>query len=313
MTAADLAILSRVNQQLPRLLASHETWHLAGLRVYLQRYYYCIATNDDYAVGTHVHDWFELSQLVTGKVQYSDAVRAHTLGPGEIFFMAPGHEHRWNVVEAPVVISSFQLKLTPLGEEGRRLVGALDDLSHRHTFRFRRERDLVRLGDSWAAGLAERAAGGLLAEKLHAWFHLYFAGFLESAAAGVLPSSPSPAAAEPDGPGHSSSLQIAEFIQQNIHQPIQIQDIASHFHYSVRHINRLFQREHGVPLGQYILERKLQAAQQLLATTEHPVKHVAHSLGYMDVGYFCRVFRQHLMSTPTEYRAKLRAAPAPTG
>jgi AraC-like DNA-binding protein len=310
MPAPDLANLARVNQQLPRLLASRDTWQLAGVRLLLQRYYYCIAPTAGYAIGSHVHDWFELSQLVAGRVEYADTAKAHTLGPGELFFMAPGYEHRWNVVEAPVVISSFQLKLTPLGDEGRRLVGALDDLSHRHTFRFRRNRELTRLGDTWADALAQRAAGGLLADKFHAWLHLYFAHFLESTVAGALPSTPHSAAAEADGFSRTSSLHIAEFIQQNIHQPIQLEDIASHFHYSVRHINRLFQGEHGVPLGQFILERKLQAAQGLLAATEHSVKHIAYSLGYTDVGYFCRLFRQHLMSTPTQYRDKLRESPA---
>ena len=312
MPPVDLASFSRINQLLPPLVSAREAWHLAGVRVFLQRYYYCIATASDYSVGSHVHDWFELSEVVAGRVEYSDTAKALTLGPGEIFFMAPGYEHRWRVAQGPVAISSFQLKLTPLTDEGRRLVGALDDLSHRNTFRFRRDRELAQLGQTWAEALAGRATNLLLCEKLHAWFHLFFARFLETAVANALPSPPA-AAPETEKFSRSSSLHIAGFVEQNLHQPIQLEDIASHFHYSVRHINRLFQREHGVPLGQFILERKLQAAQQLLATTEHSVKHVAHSLGYMDVGYFCRLFRQNLMSTPTEYRAKLRAAPPPAG
>ena len=129
MPAVDLASLQRLNQLLPKLHSAHENWQIAGLRLFLQRYYYCIATEPGYAVGTHAHDWFELSRVQSGKVEYSDTAKAQTLGPGEIFFMAPGYEHRWRVVQAPVVIDSFQLKLTPLTDAGRRLTGALDDLS----------------------------------------------------------------------------------------------------------------------------------------------------------------------------------------
>ncbi len=310
MPSVDLSSLPRLNQLLPRLLSSYEAWQIAGLRLFLQRYYYCVATTDDYSVGTHAHDWFELSQIVTGRVEYSDSTKAQTLGPGEIFFMAPGYEHRWRVVAAPVVISSFQLKLTPLDDEGRRLVGALDDLSHRHAFRFKRSRVLTQLSTEWAGALATRAGSNLLAEKIHAWFHLYFAVFLEETVGASLPSAAPAPLDDTEGFSRNSGHHIAEFIHQNLHLPIQLEDIASHFHYSVRHINRIFQREHGVPLGQYILERKLQAAQHLLATTAHSVKYIAHSLGYLDVGYFCRIFRQHLMSTPTEYREKIRFAPA---
>jgi len=308
MPAVDLASLQRANQLLPKLLSSQENWHIAGLRLFLQRYYYCFATETGYAVGTHAHDWFELSQIQAGRVEYSDMAKAQTLGPGETFFMAPGYEHRWRVVQAPVVINSFQLKLSALTDAGRILTGALDDLSHRHVFRFKRSAALSRLASEWGAALDSPVPGELIAEKMRAWFHLFFAQFLEESVAAALPALP--VAAEPaDGFSRDSNHHITEFIAQNLHQPIQLEDIASHFHYSVRHINRIFQRANGVSLGQFILEQKLQAAQRLLATTEHPIKHVALSLGYADVGYFCRLFRLHLMSTPSEYREKLRELP----
>jgi AraC-like DNA-binding protein len=310
MASVDFASLQRFNQLLPKLLSAHESWHIAGLRLFVQRYYYCIASEPGYAVGTHVHDWFELSQILAGKVEYSDMAKAQILGPGEIFFMASGYEHRWHVAQPPVAINSFQLKLTPLNDDGRRLIGALDDLSLRHVFRFKKSAPLSRLATEWGAALNDAASGGLLAEKMRAWFHLFFAQFLEVAVASALPTAPVAPTEPTDGFTHDSNHHIAEFIRQNLHRPIQLQDIASHFHYSVRHINRIFQGAHGVALGQYILEQKLLAAQQLLATTEHPVKHIALSLGYGDVGYFCRLFRLHLMSTPSEYREKLRRGPA---
>jgi len=307
--SADLASLPRINQLLPKLLAAHDGWPMAGLRIFLQRYYYCIASEPAYSVGTHVHDWFELSHLLAGKVEYSDAGKAQTLGTGETFFIAPGYEHRWRVVQAPVVISSFQLKITALDESGRQLVGALDDLSHRHVFRFAKSAPRSRLNAEWTAALGERGREGLLAEKLRAWFHLYLAQFFEDSVASFLPAPAMPTGEDAEGFSRDSNHHIAEFIRQNLHQPIQLEDIASHFHYSVRHINRLFQLEHGISPGQFILEQKLQAAQRLLAGSEHSIKHVAFSLGYADVGYFCRLFRQHLHSTPSEYREKLRRVP----
>ena len=45
----------------------------------------------------------------------------------------------------------------------------------------------------------------------------------------------------------------------------------------------------------------------LAATTDHPVKTIAIDLGYHDVGYFCRLFRTHLMGTPNSYRAQMLA------
>lgn len=52
----------------------------------------------------------------------------------------------------------------------------------------------------------------------------------------------------PDTVASSKYQQIVDFVDQNIHQPIQLEDVARHFH-----------KESGVALGQYILQRKLRA------------------------------------------------------
>lgn len=305
-----LATLARINHLLPGLVGACERWHLAGLRLFLQRYYYCIVEASDYFVGSHVHDWFELSQLVAGRVEYSDAAKAQILGPGEIFFMAPGHTHRWRVVQAPVVISSFQLRISPLNDEGRRIADALDELSHGGTFRLKRIPELARLSETWTGQLASRPAGGFLVERLRAWFHLYHTGFFEAAIGATLSAGPAAPVGDTEEFRRSSSQNITEFVQQNLHKPIRLDDISSHFHYSGRHINRIFQRDHGVALGRYILEQKLQAAQQLLASTGDSVKQVANRLGYLDGSYFCRIFRKQFGVTPTEYRDRLHPSPA---
>ena len=111
----------------------------------------------------------------------------------------------------------------------------------------------------------------------------------------------------PETVATSKYQQIVDFVHQNISQPIQLEDIASHFHYSVRHVARLFREESGVALGRYIVDQKLRTAQRLLATTDFPVKTIAFDLGYHDVGYFCRLFRTHLMGTPNSYRAQMLA------
>ena len=37
------------------------------------------------------------------------------------------------------------------------------------------------------------------------------------------------------------------------------------------------------------------------------MKTIALELGYTDVGYFCRVFRTHLLGTPNNYRMQILA------
>ena len=50
---------------------------------------------------------------------------------------------------------------------------------------------------------------------------------------------------------------IVEWIDDNLHQPLRIDDIARHAGYSKWHLQRLFLQYKGESLGRYIRERKL--------------------------------------------------------
>jgi AraC family multidrug resistance transcriptional activator len=50
---------------------------------------------------------------------------------------------------------------------------------------------------------------------------------------------------------------IVEWIDDNLHQPLRIEEIARHSGYSKWHLQRLFMQYKGESLGRYIRERKL--------------------------------------------------------
>lgn len=50
---------------------------------------------------------------------------------------------------------------------------------------------------------------------------------------------------------------IVEWIDDNLHQPLRIEEIARHAGYSKWHLQRLFMQYKGESLGRYIRERKL--------------------------------------------------------
>ena len=52
---------------------------------------------------------------------------------------------------------------------------------------------------------------------------------------------------------------IVEWIDDNLHQPLRIDDIARHAGYSKWHLQRLFLQYKGESLGRYIRERKTAA------------------------------------------------------
>jgi AraC-like DNA-binding protein len=56
---------------------------------------------------------------------------------------------------------------------------------------------------------------------------------------------------------------IVEWIDDNLHQPLRIEEIARHAGYSKWHLQRLFMQYKGESLGRYIRERKLLLAARI--------------------------------------------------
>ena len=68
---------------------------------------------------------------------------------------------------------------------------------------------------------------------------------------------------------------IVEWIDDNLHQPLRIDDIARHAGYSKWHLQRLFYSTKGESLGRYIRERKL------LAGCPRSARHRSAGLRYL--------------------------------
>lgn len=317
---ADMRDFLRCNQLLAQHLDGSPPCFVGGLRWFLQCFYYCCPVEPDYRVTLHQHDWLEVALLCKGRVEYRTPEHSVILNPGDIFFMPPGRTHSWKTVKAPVSIAGFQLKISALDKSGEAVIKALNDRVDAGGFSLRKTAALSRIHQAIWEMIHQEAPSPLLAEKLRGLNQLFLQELIERVVPAAVLAAPTTAAPiiGPDTLATSKYQQIVEFVHHNINQPIQLEDIASHFHYSVRHVARLFRSESGVALGQYILEQKLCAAKRLLATTDYPVKTIALDLGYTDVGYFCRLFRTHLMGTPNKYRTQLlsgrtNAANSPTG
>ena len=86
---------------------------------------------------------------------------------------------------------------------------------------------------------------------------------------------------------------------------ISIADAAKQLNFSCSHLNRLSRAVFGMPLKQYVLKRKIEAAAELLRTEKHmTLSELAASVGIDDPRYFSRLFCKHMGCKCSEYRKK---------
>jgi AraC family transcriptional regulator, arabinose operon regulatory protein len=95
---------------------------------------------------------------------------------------------------------------------------------------------------------------------------------------------------------------IVDYIKWNRHENLKVVQLARHFGYNAKHLSSLFSSVSGLPLKQYILQEKMEAAKFLLTDTNQKIQEIALQLGFPDSHPFMKSFKKMTGMTPTEYR-----------
>jgi len=111
---------------------------------------------------------------------------------------------------------------------------------------------------------------------------------------------------------HISNVRIAqavEFIKKNFHTSISIAELAERFSVSEPHFRTLFKEYTGLSPRKFIIILRISEAKNLL-TRNNTIKQVAARVGYEDLFYFMRLFRQFVGVSPGVWRRNyLRKSP----
>lgn len=82
--------------------------------------------------------------------------------------------------------------------------------------------------------------------------------------------------------------------------------LAQDLHYDVHSLSRKIKNELGKSYTQLIQEKRLSQAAFLLKNTNRNVDHIANAVGYENLGYFHRIFKEHFGRSPRSYRLQMR-------
>lgn len=98
-----------------------------------------------------------------------------------------------------------------------------------------------------------------------------------------------------------------QYVYQHLNQKIGVRDVASALNLSASYLSWTFHEEEGVTLKAYIVDQKVEAAKQLLDTTDDPVGDIACRLAFSSASHFADVFRRQTGMTPRAWRKTHRS------
>ncbi len=95
---------------------------------------------------------------------------------------------------------------------------------------------------------------------------------------------------------------IRRFLQQNLDQPVTIDQLANHLSLSPSRARHLVKQLFGTPFSKLVQSLKLTEAARLAIITDAPISEIALQVGYEDQNYFTRLFRRQFGTPPSNYR-----------
>ena len=238
----------------------------------------------EYFIEPHSHDFYEVHFMLSGKTGYAVDGKSYKIEAGEALFLPPSVKHEYKFSE---------------GEPLRMTIAFSLDTTDGESFLSGQSVGCFPLGDD----LKKRAEALLCAGEGRDVFTPHVIGgkmleILLSLFGAMRVSLPRRRAS-----GEDARLCAAkEFVEQNIHRPLGCEEVAKACFLSSKQLGRLFVREMGCSLSDYITEQKLSYAKRLLRMSERSVKEIGLLLGFENECGFVSFFKRHQGISPGAYR-----------
>lgn len=102
---------------------------------------------------------------------------------------------------------------------------------------------------------------------------------------------------------------VQAYVQEHFKEDIFLDSAAEAIGVSPAHLSRLFKKSAGIGFTQYLMNTRLEKASELLAGSPLHIYEISQQVGYSNIYYFFRIFKNRFGCTPSEYRAARQRTP----
>lgn len=101
------------------------------------------------------------------------------------------------------------------------------------------------------------------------------------------------------------SLQkLKDYIEGHLAEDLSLTKLAEVSGFNASYLSRIFKKNYGKGLAEYIVEKRMELAKILLLSTDDRIQDIAVKTGYLSAHSFARTFRGYEGVSPTEYRER---------
>lgn len=99
---------------------------------------------------------------------------------------------------------------------------------------------------------------------------------------------------------------VLSYIETNYAENMSLKTLSASFNVNTAYLGQMFIKEMGEPFSNYLNEKRINKAKELLRTTDLELNEIAELVGYVNQSYFSNLFKKATGIYPTKYRHNTR-------
>lgn len=97
-------------------------------------------------------------------------------------------------------------------------------------------------------------------------------------------------------------FQVKDFLDHHYTEKLSLDLLSQKFYINKYYLTRIFKQQYGQTVSQYILEKRITLAKNLLRFSDKTITQIAFECGFSDSNYFSRVFKLIEKNSPNNFR-----------
>ncbi len=106
--------------------------------------------------------------------------------------------------------------------------------------------------------------------------------------------------------GNHPTFRALSYIENHFHEKLSLHAVAACCGMEATAFSHAFKNEHGYTFREFLQQRRIEKAVELLRHTDTCILEIACTVGFRDPSQFTRMFKRHMGVTPSEFRAAHR-------
>lgn len=97
-------------------------------------------------------------------------------------------------------------------------------------------------------------------------------------------------------------MQAIDYIYDNLHKRLTVEEIAANIQMNSSYLSKLFKKETGETVSQYIRKKKIEAAANMIKFSDYSLSDITEYFGFATQSHFSQCFKEQTGYTPNQYR-----------